>query len=102
MDGRKVQLAQYVSEKVGYHMAFKTEWNSIQPRHSDSSFIVNDVYMKTLDSTDFDFKHPRKDPLLLSGIHVYPDLGKVSKEMAKSADLKMSELKELLISGKHL
>ena len=90
VDGRKVQLAQFVSEKMGYHLVFKTEWNSIQPRHSDSSFIVNDVYMKTLDSTDFDFKHPRKDPLLLSDIYVDPDLAKVSKEMAKSADLKIS------------
>jgi len=98
----KNQIIQYIWNQRNYHLIFRSEWNVIQKRYSDLSFVINQRYINILNSTDYNFKHPRKDHLLLSDIYVNPDLERASKDRRSYSELGITDLRKLLLDEKHV
>ncbi len=106
---RTSQFIQFIWSQGNYNLVTRTPRNSVQNRYSDSSFIPNQEYMKKMDSLDYNFHHPRKDPLQLSDIYVNPDLDRIlvtdkmsySNVRVENLGQLLQEERCLLIIGAH-
>ena len=104
VETRKSQLTQFIWSQGNYQLVPETQRGSVQERHPNSSYVVNQEYMKkTLDGFDYNFKHPKKDPLQLSDIYVNPDLERtISKGKTGYSTVRVGNLEQLLRDEKPL
>jgi DNA replication protein DnaC len=103
LETRTSHVIQFTWSSGDYRKSSTTPWNSVQNRYSDLSFVPNEEYMKKIDSLDYDFHHPRKDPLKLSDIYVNPDLEKAStKDKTSYSNERVENIGQLLQEEEHL